>query len=205
MAIPISWTDLENEKYQIDYSLAFDIMKSSNSKLSISDNIKTISKDTVEDPAVIERLEWQAMLSSVLTGDVVRSEKTKIIDNGYSNEQQESFLRTYYKENLWFGIRAKLLNRTEDEQRKIILYRRTTVDSVIEEVSNFEISYEQGAPDARDQVCDILHKYDKICELWRTSEDMKHDKPACKEDAFQHRIDALTAWLTITDAITRRD
>lgn len=196
-------TDLENEKYKIDYSLTFDTIKNTNSKLNFADNIKMISKDAVEDPAVIERLEWQAMLSSVLTGDVVRSEKTKIIDISYSSEQQESFLRTHYKENLWYGIRSKLFSRTEDDERKIILYRRTTVNLIIEEVSDFEINYEAGAPDPRDQVVGILDKYDKMCELWGTLEEMKHDKPACRSDAFQNRIDALTAWHTITDAIKR--
>lgn len=196
-------TDLENEKYKIDYNLTFDTIKNSNARLRIADNIKMISKDAVEDPAVIERLEWQAMLSSVLTGDVVRSEKTKIIDNSYSTEQQESFLRAHYKENLWFGVRAKLFSRTEDDERKTILYRRTTVNLIIEEVSDFEINYESGAPDPREQVVNILDKYDRMCELWGTLEEMKHDKPACRLDAFQNRIDALTAWLTITDAIKR--
>lgn len=32
---------------------------------------------------------------------------------------------------------------------------------------------------------------------------MYSDKPACRSEEFQNRIDALTAWLTITDAISR--
>ncbi|SGZ55705.1 CIC11C00000003847 [Sungouiella intermedia] len=196
-------TDLDEDKYQIDYSLAFDIMKRTNSKLSIDHNVKTISKDTVEDPGVLERLEWQAMLSSVLNGDVVRSEKTKIIDNANHVEAQESFLQAHYKENLWYGIRAKLFDRSEDDQRKNTLYRRTQVDLLIEEILNYEVSYEVGAKSPRDQVAEILDRYDKACELWRTLEEMKHDKPACRTEAFHDRIDALTAWLNIADGIAR--
>lgn len=195
--------DLDDEKFQIDYNLAYDIMKSTNSKLSIGDNVQTISKDTVEDPGVLERLEWQAMLLSVLTGDVVRSEKTKIIDNGNHADGQESFLQMHYKESLWYGIRAKLFNRTEDDQRKNTLYRRTQVDQLIEDVLNYEVTYEPGDKSPREQVAEILERYEKACELWRTLEEMRHEKPACKSDAFQDRIDALTAWLTITDAIER--
>lgn len=195
--------DLDDEKFQIDYNLAFEIMKSTNSKLSIGDNINTISKDTVEDPGVLERLEWQAMLSSVLTGDVVKSEKTKIIDNANHADGQESFLQTHYKENLWYGIRAKLFNRTEDDQRKNTLYRRAQVDQLIEDVLKYEVTYEVGDKSPREQVVEILERYENACELWRTLEEMKHDKPACKTEAFQDRIDALTAWLTITDAIER--
>lgn len=196
-------TDLDDEKYQIDYNLAFDIMKNSNSKLSIDDNIKTISKDTVEDPAVLERLEWQAMLLSVLTGDVVRSEKTKIIDIANTAEGQESILHAHYKESLWFGIRAKLFHRTEDDQRKIVSYRRTLVDNLIDEVMNYEISYEVGAKSPRQQVVEILDRNEKACALWKTLEDMRQDKPACRSDAYQDKIDALNAWLSITDAFER--
>lgn len=194
--------DMNNGKYEIDYNLAFDIMKSSNSKLSIDDNVKIISKDNVRDPAVIERLQWQAMLLSVLTGDVVRSEKTKIIDIA-SAEGQEQLLHSKYNEKIWFGIRAKLFNRTEDDQRKITLYRRNLVDNLIDEIMQYEISYEAGAPSPREQIVVLLDKYEKACELWRTLEQMRHDKPACRSEAFQNRIDALTAWLSITDAIER--
>lgn len=194
--------DMDDEKYQIDYSLAFDIMKSANSTLKIAKS-ELISEETVEDPAVVERLDWQAMLSSVLTGDVVRSEKTKIIDNTSVNDGQEPFLHTNYKENLWFGIRAKLFNRTEDDQKKIIYYRRTLTDQLIDDIMNFEISYDEKTLSPRDQVVEVLEKYERVCEQWRSLEDMKHDKPACRTEAFQNRIDALNAWLTITDAIRR--
>ncbi|PVH16109.1 uncharacterized protein CXQ87_003973 [Candidozyma duobushaemuli] len=194
--------DMDDEKYQIDYSLAFDIMKSSNSNINF-DKSNSISEDTVKDPAVLERLDWQAMLSSVLTGDVVRSEKTKIIDNTSVNDGQEPFLHTNYKENLWFGIRAKLFNRTEDDQKKIIFYRRTLTEQLIEEIMSFELSYDKDSKSPRQQVVEILEKYERVCDQWQSLEDMKHDKPACRSEAFQNRIDALNAWLSITDAIER--
>lgn len=194
--------DMDDEKYQIDYSLAFDIMKSSNSNINF-DKSNLISEDTVKDPAVLERLDWQAMLSSVLTGDVVRSEKTKIIDNTSVNDGQEPFLHTNYKENLWFGIRAKLFNRTEDDQKKIIFYRRTLTEQLIEEIMSFELSYDKDSKSPRQQVVEILEKYERVCDQWQSLEDMKHDKPACRSEAFQNRIDALNAWLSITDAIER--
>lgn len=195
-------TDFSDEKNEVDYSLAFDLMKNSGVKLSIDKNNQTIDKHTIEDPLVLERLEWQAMLLSVLTGDVVRSEKTKIIDVPNS-AQGESFAHTNYKENLWFGIRAKLFNRSEDDQKKLTLYRRNLVDNLIEQIMNYSISYESGAPSPREQITKVLEDYEKACELWSTLEEMKHDKNACRSEAFQDRIDALTAWLSITDAIDR--
>lgn len=196
-------TDFADDRNEVDYSLAFDLMKNSGVKLSIDKSNQTVDKSTVEDPHVLERLEWQAMLLSVLTGDVVRSEKTKIIDLPNLSQCQESFAQVHYKENLWFGIRAKLFNRLEDDQKKLTLYRRNLVDDLIEQIMNYSILYDADAPTPRDQITKVLDDYEKACDLWSTLEEMKHDKPACRSEAFQDRIDTLTAWLSITDAIER--
>lgn len=195
--------DIDDDKYQIDFSLAFSIMKKSNININ-NKNFNQVSRENTDDPAVIERLEWQAMLTSVLTGDVVRSEKTKIINNNTLEDGQESFIYTHSKKNIWFGVRAKLFNRTEDDQRKIVSYRRTLVDQLIEDVLKYEIHYDDPVNDPpRKQVVDILERYEKACELWMTMKEMKSDKPACGSIEFENRIDALNAWLSITDAIAR--
>lgn len=198
--------DMDDEKYQLDFNFANSMIENGVNKLTINPN-KNITQlnndDTTEDPAVLARLEWQAMLTSVLTGDVVRSEKTKIINNN-NPEEQESYLHATYKENLWFGIRAKLFGRSEDDQRKIISYRRTLVDNVIDEINNYEIKYDDpsGNP-PRAQVQATLDSWERCCDLWRTLDEMKNDKPACRTEEFQNRVDSLTAWLSITDAIKR--
>lgn len=223
--------DIDENKYQIDFSLALSMMHNSTGTININPlkNSLQLLKDT-DDPAVIERLEWQLMLTSVLTGDVVRSEKTKIIQTNPDNEQ-ELFANVFYKDNLWFGIRAKLFNRTEDDQRKIVAYRRTLVDAVIEEVMLFEVNYDRQTwqpkqklllprlqlqlpvvspsdegsflVSPREQVVTILDKWEKCTEAWKTREEMKNDKPICRSVEFESRIDALNAWLSITDAIRR--
>ncbi|KAI5955351.1 SSK2 [Candida jiufengensis] len=192
---------IDDDKYQIDYSMALSLMKNANVNLKKIANVPTEDSD---DPAVIERLDWQSMLTTVLTGDVVRSEKTKIINNHNPDNPLESYLHATFKENIWFGIRAKIFNRTEDDQRKIVAYRRTLVEQLIEDILQFEVSYDDtvGNP-IREQVELILNRYDEACNLWRNLEDMRTDKPACRSVEFQNRIDALTAWLTITDAINR--
>lgn len=197
--------DITDDDYRLDLLSANSLMEKgfNNLKINPNKNITQLNKNATEDPAVLERLEWQAMLTSVLTGDVVRSEKTKIINNT-NNDEKESYLHATYKESLWFGIRAKLLGRTEDDQRKIISYRRTSVDSLIDEISRFEISYEDplGNP-PRKQVANILHRWENACDCWRSLDEMKADKPACRSEEFENRIDSLNAWLSITDAIKR--
>ena len=192
---------IDDDKYQIDYSMALSLMK--NSSLNFK-KISSLKTDTTDDPAVVERLDWQSMLTSVLTGDVVRSEKTKIINTHNPDNPLESYVHSTFKENIWFGIRAKIFNRTEDDQRKIVAYRRTLVEQLIEDIMQFEVNYDDSTGNPiREQVKTILDRYDEACSLWRTLEEMRNDKPACRSEEFQNRVDALTAWLSITDAIKR--
>ncbi|EGW35671.1 uncharacterized protein SPAPADRAFT_69833 [Spathaspora passalidarum NRRL Y-27907] len=196
--------DIDNDKYPLDFGLALSLMKNVPSDRKNSNkSVPQLTKDDTDDPAVIERLEWQSMLTAVLTGDVVRSEKTKIINNNNPDSANESYIHATYKENLWFGIKAKLFNRTEDDQRRIVSYRRTLVDQLIQEILSFEVNYDNHEVSIRTQIETILDKYEEACSLWRTLEDMRNDEPICRSLEFQNRIDALTAWLNITDAITR--
>lgn len=194
--------EIDDEKYQIDLSLALSMIKVGKSTLTINphQNIPEISKESTDDPAVLERLEWQSMLNAVLTGDVVKSEKTKLINN--NSDSLESILHTSYKENLWFGIKGKLMGRTEDDQKKITLYRRTLTDLLFDDIIKYEINYDDPKNNPpQEQVIQILAKYETACELWPTLDAMKKDKPICATKEFEERINALNAWLSISAAI----
>lgn len=194
--------EIDEDKYQIDLSLAFSMVK--DGIVNPNKDISQLSLDSSDDPAVLERLEWQSMLTSVLTGDVVTSEKTKIIESNSLGRNHELSQLVTYKDNLWYGIKAKLLGRTEDDERKLIAYRRTLVDTLIDDILTYEIvELDPTVGSPRTQVIRILERYEKCCELWKTLEDMRQDKPLCRSHDFVDRIDALNAWLSITDAIER--
>lgn len=167
----------------------------------------------IDNPYVSERIEWQSMLKSVLTGEVVKQEKTKITVPTNENEK-ESYLHATYKENLWIGIRSKIYGRTEDEQKKLIMYSRPLADDTINEILNFKIVY--GDIDiskddkltrmvkekmALDQVTNLLNKYEKVEELWRTHKEMCNDRPICLSPEFVKRIKSLNSWKSIVSAI----
>lgn len=189
----------DDDKNQIDLLLA--LLMARDGIVNPNKDISQLSLDSSQDPEVLERLEWQSMLTSVLNGDVVTSEKTKINEN-LSGRHELSRLVSY-KDDLWFGIKAKLLGRTEDDERKLIAYRRTLVDTVLEDIVAYEIVAGAGAGSPRDQVLHVLLRHDKACELWKTLSDMRQEKPLCLSAEFVDRIDALNAWLSITDAIER--
>ncbi|ODV95922.1 hypothetical protein PACTADRAFT_16106 [Pachysolen tannophilus NRRL Y-2460] len=188
--------------------------------LSVENNLPT-----VDDTYISERLEWQSMLRSVLTGDVVKSEKIKIIVPMNENES-ESYLHATYKDNLWIGIKSKIYGRTSEEQKKLILYKRSLADETINKILNFKLEYKDQKTDktkeddsyfpsqsvikertdyALEQVTAVLDEYESIQDLWRTQKEMRNEKPACGTPEFEDRVDALIAWKSIVEAINREE
>ncbi|KAH3685096.1 hypothetical protein WICPIJ_003930 [Wickerhamomyces pijperi] len=144
-----------------------------------------------ENPTLIERMEWQTMLTLVLKGDVVTSEKIRIKTQNDFNAQ------TTYKDNLWLGIKAFLLGRTEDQQMKIIMYNRSIADETISEILGFKVKDQENA---REEVRELLDKFENVKDLWRDQTEMVNEKPICATELFLTRIDALNSWQNITDA-----
>lgn len=192
-------TDLLGELELVDLTFASLKIDDINPNKNIT---QLVAKDEVDDPKVLERLEWQLMLTSVLTGDVVRLEKTKFNQNTVLDNNQESLMVQAYKDNLWYGLRAKILNRIDLDNRKVISYRRTLVDGVIDDINKFFINYEKGT--ALEQVRTILDRWDRLCLLWRTMDEMRNDKPHSREPDFINRVDALQLWLNNSEAIIRQ-
>lgn len=193
--------ELENvNEYTLDSNLLLEL-------LNRNDEIQL--KNTQENSAILERLEWQTMLQTVMTGDVVTGEKTKIVK--LSDLEDENLLRVGYKEDFWLGIRAKLYGRTEEEQQRLVLYHRGLVDETFDEIMNFklelpadqELSYVDKVKFASTKVNELLDKYEKCQELWRTQKEMETDRPLCATPEFVNRISSLNAWTSVIEAIER--
>lgn len=150
-----------------------------------------------------ERLEWQAMLTSVLDGEVFRSEKTRIVvaldkvEAGKDNRQE-----------IWLGIRAWLRGHSEkDEQARLNERRSRVVSSVIEEVLEFRIIHEpdpetrRPAPPPIEQVQGALDRYDVACSLYPSLKAMQDDKPDLFTPEAHARIDALISWAKLHIAL----
>ncbi|KAF9569865.1 hypothetical protein CPC08DRAFT_623078 [Agrocybe pediades] len=145
-----------------------------------------------------ERLEWQALLASVLSGDVLKSEKTRIAValNSQGDEQTNSQL------TLFLAIRAKFHRRSIEEEKKKLEERRLrTVDGVINEVLNFRVSDPPPGQDrlstALSEVTALLHRLDVVHSLYPSLKAFYLDKPAASQSAFQARNDTLNTWFTI--------
>ncbi|GMK58423.1 hypothetical protein CspeluHIS016_0504550 [Cutaneotrichosporon spelunceum] len=140
-----------------------------------------------------DRLEWQSMLASVLGGDILRGERSRIGVERPSNETYRKSLG----DSLWWQLRARLRNRTEEEERRRVEQRRSrVVDVVLEEIENFTVKKDSDVS-ALDQVAYILQKLSVAESLYPHQHAFRTDKPLYDSEAFQQRIDALSAWYSV--------
>lgn len=181
---PSSEVHFDNDLYDADTLLLYghDEMEPSPEELKIPENR--------------ERLEWHSMLASVLMGDVVKQEKKRLIGN---KEEKEGLTM---KTELFIGIRAKICGRSIPAQRRIIEDGRSKVDALIEEMIHFEIQgKDKTEMNPREQVQDIIARWEKCEQLWPTRTAMIEAKQMCASPAFTACWDAIVSWDNITELI----
>ncbi|CAG8555657.1 6742_t:CDS:2 [Acaulospora morrowiae] len=141
-----------------------------------------------------ERMEWQSFLASVLTGEVIKSEKRRL-----SGSARQAYNINF---NMWLGIRAAVhgrLTQNPTEEKAIVEERRQQIDSVLNEVVQFEVKH--GDVSALDQVAELLQKVDACESLYPSRKAMMEDKPLYKSAEFTYSLDALNSWLTVTRSL----
>ncbi|KAK3075560.1 Suppressor of Sensor Kinase (SLN1) [Teratosphaeriaceae sp. CCFEE 6253] len=154
------------------------------------------SMEELRIPANRERLEWHAMLANVLTGDVVKQEKKRLI--GGTDQQGDNTLKT----ETWIGVRAKTCGRSIAAQRRLIEDGRSKVKPTIEGIIAFEIKGEaEVGKSPMDQVREIVAKIDKIESLYPTRHDFQTAYPRAASTAYSETCDAVIAWHNTTELI----
>ncbi|ORX94240.1 hypothetical protein K493DRAFT_352674 [Basidiobolus meristosporus CBS 931.73] len=141
-----------------------------------------------------ERLEWRGMLASVLTGEVIKSEKMRISDSLKSKQQKAAL--SYQN---WLGIRALLRQTSIPHEKRFLEEARSQVDGVLQEVINFKITNRVNP--AIEQVAEILQRVDQVENLYPTRKAIMDDNPLYASQEFQYNLDALTSWCTVTMSI----
>jgi len=145
-----------------------------------------------------ERLEWQSMLASVLEGDILKTEKSRIHDTLASFESTSNKRLA----EIWIGLRAKLRARQVDDEKQRLEERKVhAVDRVLNEIMSFY------APDGSDtvaaslQVDRVLRQLDKVQSFYPTMKAFYLDKPAANSKEFQLRCDALYTWSNVLSSL----
>lgn len=152
--------------------------------------------EDLKDPANRERLEWHGMLASVLTGDVVRQEKKRLI--GASEKQGDASL----KAELWLGIRARICGRSLAAQRRIVEENRSTLEATLDEVTHFEVQGESeaGKPPI-EQVRDVVKKIEKCESLYPSRTALVNGNKNAGSTQYLATCDAVVSWHNTTELI----
>ncbi|KAF2463214.1 Ssk2-type MAP kinase [Lindgomyces ingoldianus] len=154
------------------------------------------SVEELKIPENRERLEWHSMLASVLTGDVVKQEKKRLI--GGAEQQGDNSL----KAEIWMGIRAKVCGRPLQAQRRVVDDGRSHIKTHLESIIAFEV---QGAAEAGQtaaaQVEEIVKKIEKCECLYPTRQALEVAYPRAASQAYKDSCEAVMAWHNTTELI----
>ncbi|KAK1020172.1 Suppressor of Sensor Kinase (SLN1), partial [Friedmanniomyces endolithicus] len=154
------------------------------------------SLEELRIPANRERLEWHAMLANVLTGDVVKQEKKRLI--GGTDQQGDHSLKT----ETWIGVRAKTCGRSIAAQRRLIEDGRSKIKQAIEGIVAFEIKGEaEVGKSPMDQVRDIVARIDKVESLYPMRHAFEVAHPRAASAPYRETCDAVIAWHNTTELI----
>ena len=147
------------------------------------------SIEELKIPANRERLEWHSMLASVLTGDVVKQEKKRLI--GSTEQQGDSTM----KAEIWMGIRAKVCGRSLQAQRRIVDDTRSKIRANLESIISFEVGGEaEAGQTAAQQVEDIVKKIEKVESVYPTRQALEAAYPRAASQPYKDACDAVIAW-----------
>ncbi|KAG1754991.1 uncharacterized protein EDB91DRAFT_264782 [Suillus paluster] len=169
------------------------------------DRLKALMLESEQiQPATVQdrqRLEWQTMLASVLDGDVLKSEKTRIAVALESSSEEQNNIHL----SIWLGLRAKFSGRSEGEERKHLEERRLRMaDPVIDEINHFKLGDDERDPIAAlKHVNAVLLRLDAAHSLYPTLKAFYADNVAASEASFQARCDTLNTWSTVLMSLRR--
>ncbi|KAH8676243.1 hypothetical protein BX600DRAFT_197525 [Xylariales sp. PMI_506] len=161
------------------------------------ENDLQLTDEDVKDPDNRERLEWHGMLAAVLTGDVVRQEKKRLIG---SSEQQGGI--SAHKAELWIGLRSKMCGRSLAVQRRMIEDARANLDRTIDEIIRFEVQGESeaGKPPI-EQIRDVVKKIEKCESLYSSWQALGADHKTATSQSFHEAVDAVMSWYNTNEMI----
>lgn len=174
----------------------FDSLDQETNLFSNSEHLLPTDED-YQDPQNRERLEWFSMLEAVLTGDVVRQEKKRLIGS-----TEEQLGKSAQKAEIWIGIRSKVCGRHMQVQRRMIEDARGNLDQVLSEIINFSITGESeaGKPPV-EQVRDVVAKIEKAEGLYPSRTALISHHKLAESEAYQETCDAVYSWYNINQMI----
>lgn len=158
-----------------------------------------------------ERLEWHAMLQSVLRSEVLKSETKRI-----TSADAPSLTRQQLMYKRWLDIRASLRGRgfqrgaAEAEEKRLNNGWPILIKRVIESIQTCRRDAVDGHEDlaseeAKDavvkEVGDLLAQVDSAEEQFPSFRKISEVMPEWRDEKLQHKLDGLYSWYNVTDSL----
>ncbi|PTB64464.1 map kinase [Trichoderma citrinoviride] len=161
-----------------------------------NDEIQPTEED-IAIPENRERLEWHSMLEAVLTGDVVRQEKKRLI-----NSTDTTTNRATYRQELWLELRAEACGRRVPVQKRMVEDGRAMVDKLLDDVINFEVkgTLEAGKPPF-EQVKDVVKKIEKCQSMYPSWNALVAEHKSAVSPQFLEAYEAIMSWYNTNEMI----
>ncbi|CAI4213701.1 unnamed protein product [Parascedosporium putredinis] len=156
------------------------------------------TEEDVKDPASRERLEWHGMLEAVLTGDVVKQEKKRLINSTDRTDGKA----LHQSEELWLGIRSRVCGRHLPVQRRMVEDARSALDRILDDVVNFQIKGESeaGKP-PHEQVKSIVAEIEKCDNYYPSWSVLVRNHKTAESPGFVEAYGAIMAWHNTNELI----
>lgn len=145
-------------------------------------------------PEERERFEWQDMLTNVLTGEVLRTEKTRISEVSGGKEATIRQQDASRMSDIWVGLRAYLRCRTVPDEQRYLEGARLQMDHVLEDVHKFKVAFGTPRDEAIRLVQSLLHRVDWCESLYPSNKFMWRERPAWREADFVSKLETLRSW-----------
>ncbi|KAJ2894909.1 uncharacterized protein MKZ38_007106 [Zalerion maritima] len=164
---------------------------------NIFENNEPTDED-LEDPSMRGRLEWYGMLQTVLTGDVVRQEKKRLI----GTSGMEDIKTPQYAEELWLGVKAKSCGRTLAVQRKMVEDARSSLDGSIDIITGFKVTgtIQAGGKSHVEQMMDVRARIEKAESLYPSLKALAESHTSI-HSSFWESYEAIMAWHNTSNII----
>lgn len=161
-----------------------------------------------DHPEAEARFEWQHMLSNVLQGEVLKSEKTRISGSLTNDLDDTSNTRKWRAYQIWLRLRAHVRGRTVQQEVDYLEEARAQIETMWNEVANFRIGEEEKAenenprnpehPDSTEQIAMMVRKIEWCDCLYPSVRALYNEKAHVADKRTIARIDALISWQTIS-------
>lgn len=164
------------------------------SKFMVDSQIKNQLNLLVNHPRVDERLKWQAMLSNVLNGDIVRSEKTRI-----ANQIKKPQLTSQFTNELWLELKAWMNGRPPDALSKSLKVLRENAAHLFQVIMDFKLDDSLSILETKKRISDVLDRYFKTINYWPNMKELNKAMPITNTPDFIGRVEVMVGWMAFKE------